>query len=211
MMENWQALLVAFTLGVLSNISTPYIRKASRCVYHTLKTWLIKTIEAFCRAIAKVYSLAASKWNIDYFLDKVAQGIGLLVIGVCKLAYVGLILFMISSGLNKIIGHTNTVGPRGPATYQADTCYCPTPTNSIYSESVIRPQRQQSVSPYDCPRPYGRRPQYPANSILYTTEGARVVDCSPARKGRKSKRVIKPCMIESPLSTSGYSIDDPPI
>ncbi len=92
-MKNWQPILLAYILGVLSNISTPYIRKASKCVYRTLKTCLVKAIEAFCRAISEAYSLAASKLNIDYFVDKVALGIGFLMEWVCKLAFVCLCLF----------------------------------------------------------------------------------------------------------------------
>jgi hypothetical protein len=213
-MENWQALLVAYVLGVLSNISTPYIRKASRYVYLTLKTWLIKAVKAFCRASSKAYSLAVDKLSIDYFVGKVVQGFSFLLIGVCKVAYVGAFLFLINYHLNRITGHTNTVVPNAYANSQADTCYCPTPTNSIYSKSVIRPERQVSVLPYDCPRPYGIRPQYPAKSVLYTTERTRVGDCSPARKGRKIKGVVYPCTIDSTVSIGGYStpynVDDSP-
>jgi len=204
------AKLSDFAINVISNIATPSIRKASKHIYLILTTKLIKVGQAFNQGISRTYSLVSAKLNIDYFVERAVEGISFLVIGVLRVAVVCFWLFLINYQLNRIFGHVGDVRPNAFAASQVGTCYCPTPTNSIPTRSTLQP----SYLPHDCPQPYDIRQQYPAQSVLFTTENP-VFDCAPPRKGRKSKRLIQPCSVEIsvPSTDGGYALsaaDDSP-
>lgn len=203
-MSLWQVIL-QIAINVVSNIATPSILKALKHLYLTLTTKLIKVGQAFNQAISRTHSLAASKLNIDYFAEKGVQAFTFLAIGVLRVGLVCFWLVLINYQLNIILGHINDIKLNSLATSQVETCYCPTPTNSISTRSTLQPR----YLPRNCPQPYGIRRQYPAESVLFTTESPLAFDCSPARRGRKSKRLMQPCSAEiSVRSTSGYVFSD---
>jgi hypothetical protein len=197
-MSFWQVILQV-AINVVSNIATPSILKASKHAYLTSTRKLLKAGQVFCQSISKTYSLAAAKLKLEYFAENAVRGISFLVIGVCRVALVCFWLFLINHGLQTIMGGVNDA----LAGSQVDTCYCPTPTSTISTKPTM-PGWQPRYLTRDCPQPYVVRRQSPARSVLDTTESPLVFDCSPARKGRKSKRPTQPCIADIPVSTGGY-------
>jgi hypothetical protein len=164
-----------------------------------LKKYLDKTIAACYQASSK-FSFSPKKISLPALskLDfaPLVRGVGELLLTP------PMVLALTSMVFVNIIAITNS-GRNAHAVSrpQSGTCYCPTKNADL--ADVKEPALQRGVLPRDCDQLYGPRPPYPTRSVLRTIERVPVNDCSPARKGRKSKRAVSPSTMGSRPAVPG--------
>jgi hypothetical protein len=185
--------------------------------YPVSKIWLSNTAHACHQAASKIYSAFRQPSFLAGAKRKIANFVAIVAAGIFKLAYYCFWIGYIYCGISSIGSHVRTSSANSDAVAQSSTCYCPTPTDNVYS-GTIEPEWQTSVSPRNCIQRYDIHPHYPAQSVFYATKRKPISDCSPARKGSRGKRAGKPCTtVYLPTSVaidgrshSDYSIDDEP-
>ena len=198
-------------LGIISNILTPYARRAlrkysdkTRTLFAQLGSKISTSFSKLSTSLSQISFLAAAKRKLITFAQ-------LAVVGVAKIAVFCFWVFMIYLQVNRMTERSNTVRANSAATTISTSCDCPTPTSSLY--------RPRLVSTHDCSQQFGISPQYPAQSASYAGVRTPVSDCSPPRKGKKARGVQRPCADVNPFPAigtgraraSGYSIDDEPL
>jgi len=195
-------------IGALLKRAYPTLKESLSRRVTTLKECLSKMVAAARLTISRISTslneisfLAVAKRKLTSFAQVV-------VIGVCRLAGFCFWAFLIYLQINQITNRPNTVRAHTPATVVSDTYYCPTPTGGFYAGNRIEPEWRAGVSPRNCPQGYGVRSGYPTYSALYATESTPASDCPPARKGRKSKRAVRPCTVENPPVAEYIGGDD---
>lgn len=184
-------------LGILTSVLGAALWEFLNHVYPEIKKSLGNIAAACYRALSKIFSsfkktasLIRAKLNIDYFVEKVVQGVLSLVVGVCKLAYICFWLFLIYYQVNRITERHDTFRTNTFATAQSGTCECaPLP------QPIGGPPTYSSLSPRYRPQPNDIIFTAPTSSDFIVSEGT-PVDCSSARKGRKSKQPRKRITIE---------------
>jgi hypothetical protein len=198
---SWREKLRDLPIDVLVQLLVVAITAFLVKAYPISKKCLSNTAHAFRLACLKISSSfkkisfpKVSKLNVDSLMG----GIGEILFSAPVRLVVGYFIFM------SVLSYFGANGKTGHNTHafvtpQSRTCVCPTFTDHVYVGATIEPGWEQpSVLPRNCTQRYGVRSHYPAQSVLYKTERTRVFDCSPARKGRRSKRMIQRCTIETP-------------
>lgn len=170
-MKLWEFLLWAgpsIALGVLSNLLTPFARRA-------LKKYWAKTRTLFIQLVSKIstsFSKISTSFKEVSFLAEVKRRAmafaRVVVLGVARLAQVCFFVALLYYGLGDL-GNTRRAKAAAP---QSSTCYCPSPTGGVHSGTVGH-QWGAGVPRGKCTQRYGNRTQYAEDlHVVFSSGGS---------------------------------------
>lgn len=126
-------------LGILSNLLTPYARRALKKYLDKTRTLCTRLVSKISTSFKEISFLAVAKRKITTFAQVV-------VVGLCRLAIFCFWVVIIYFKANQISERANTVRANGATISISTACDCPTPTGGVY-RGTIEPEWPTESTP----------------------------------------------------------------